>query len=298
MPDRHGYDSAMNLRSLHYFVAIAELGSLSAASRLLNIAQPALSRQIRNLEGDLGVSLFQRTARGVVLSESGSQLLDDGREILEMVAQTRARVQQKEPDRRERVSVAITPSVSMILTAPMLTNVERRKSSVALSIVESMTGNGSEWLSWIQERQLNIAIMYDIDELRGARSETVAFEDLHLVGKYRRRWAKGVELKSLAKYPLVLPTRKHPLRKIVDRAARDAGVKLQIAAECNSVLEVKWMVMSGEAYSVLAPCAIWEELRHKHLFSAPIVGPTLRRKLNIICLPSALQSPGVRSTIS
>lgn len=286
----------MNLRSLRYFVTIAELGSVSGASRLLHVAQPALSRQVRNLEADLGVSLFRRTARGVVLSESGRQLLTDGRRILELIEEATARVRENAPDDRERVSVAITPSVSMILTAPLLSNVERRTPSVSLSIVESNVGNGSEWLNWIYERQLNIAVMYDVDRMSELRSETIAFEELCLVGQFGRRRSKtAVSLKSLARYPLVLPTRKHPLRQIVDRAAREAGITLQIAAECNSVLEVKWMVMSGEVYSILSPCAVWEERRRKQIFAAQIVTPILQRRVNIICLPASLRSPAVRS---
>jgi LysR family nitrogen assimilation transcriptional regulator len=286
----------MNLRSLHYFVAIADLGSFSAASRLLHVAQPALSRQIRNLENDLGVSLFQRTARGLLLSDSGRQLMTDGRRILELVEEATQRVRENAPDARERVSVAITPSISMILTAPLLTNVEHHKPSISLSIIESMTGNGSEWLSWIHERHLNIAVMYDVERMSELRSETIAFEELCLVGKFGRRRAKTpISFRSLAKYPLVLPTRKHPLRQIVDRAAREAGVTILIAAECNSILEVKWRVVSGEAYSILSPSAVWEEQRRKQMFVAPIVKPTLRRKVNILSLPAPLRSAAVRS---
>ena len=295
MPVRHGYTPAMNLRALRYFVAIAELNSFSAASRLLHVAQPALSRQIRKLESDLGVLLFRRTARGLVLSEGGRQLLTDGRRILELVEEASARVRENAPGARENVSVAITPSVSLMLTAPLLTNVERCQPSVSLSIIESMVGNGSEWLSWIQERQLNIAIMYDVERMSELRSETVAFEELCLIGKSGRRRSNGpVTFKSLARYPLVLPTRKHPLCQIVDRAAEESGVALHIAAECNSVLEVKWMAVSGEAYTILAPCAVWEELRHKQIFAAQIVKPTMQRRVNIISLPGSLRSPAVR----
>lgn len=287
----------MNLRSLRYFVAIAELGSFSAASRLLRVAQPALSRQIRNLETDLGVTLFRRTTRGLLLSESGSQLVADGRRILEMVEEATARIKASSSEPRERVSVAITSSASVILTAPLLKNVESRKPSISLSIVESMAGNGSEWLSWIQERQLDIAVMYDIERISELRSETIAFEELCLVGKHgRRKPSQSIPVKSLGRYPLVLPTRKHPLRRIVDKAASEAGIALQIVAECNSVLEVKWMAMSGDAYSILAPCAVWEERRRKQLFAAQIVKPTLQRKVNIICLPASFRSSAVRST--
>lgn len=286
----------MNLRSLRYFVAIAELGSFSAASRLLNVAQPALSRQIRNLESGLGVSLFRRSTRGLLLSDSGVQLLADGRRILELVEETTSRVKVSAVEARERVSVAITPSVSMILSGPLLKNVERRRPSISLSIIESMAGNGSEWLSWIHERHLDIAVMYDIERMADLRSENIALEDLYFVGKSSGRQANDkITFRSLARYPLVLPTRRHPLRQIIDKAASEAGLELQVAAERNSVLDVKWMVVSGEAYSILTPCAVWEERRRKQIFAAQITKPTLRRKINIISLPASLRSSAVRS---
>ena len=66
----------MNLRQLEYFVRVAELGSFSKAALILNIAQPALSRQVRLLETDLHVTLLTRTGRGVVLTEVGQRLPD------------------------------------------------------------------------------------------------------------------------------------------------------------------------------------------------------------------------------
>jgi LysR family nitrogen assimilation transcriptional regulator len=286
----------MEFRALRYFVAIAEVGSFSSASRLLHVAQPALSRQIRNLERELGVSLFRRTARGLLLSESGMQLLGDGRQILEAVEQATARIRQDAAGAREQVSVAITPSVSMILTAPLVGNVERRVPSISLSVVESMAGNGSEWLSWIRDQHLDLAVMYDVEKLAELRSETILVEELRLVGKFaRRRMGPQVPFEALTQYPLVLPSRIHPLRQIMDRAAQRAGIELQIVEESNSMLEVTSMIRRGKLYSILSPCAVGEERRHKELFAARIVKPSLPRRLNILSLPGSLRSPAVRA---
>lgn len=287
----------MELRALRYFVAIAELGSFSSASRMLHVAQPALSRQIRNLERELGVPLFHRTARGLLLSEGGAQLLDDGRHILDSVEQATARVRQNGASKREHVSVAITPSASMILTVPLFENVEHSKPSISLNVVESTVGNGAEWLDWIRERHLDLAIMYDVAKPPELRSESILTEELCLVGKSGRQIGAQVGFDTLGQYPLVLPTSIHPLRQIVDRAALRAGVSLRIVEESNSVPEVKWMVRQGKVFSILAPCAVWQERRHKQLFASRIVRPSLPRQLNIIGLPASLRSPSVRSIV-
>ena len=76
----------MNLKQLEYFVRVAELGSFSKAALILNIAQPALSRQVRLLETDLHVNLLTRTGRGVVLTEVGQRLFDHSVGIMQLVA--------------------------------------------------------------------------------------------------------------------------------------------------------------------------------------------------------------------
>lgn len=286
----------MDLRALRYFVVIAEMGNFSSASRLLHIAQPALSRQIRNLERELGASLFERTPRGLLLSEIGTQLLADGRKILDAVEQATARARRDASQVKAQVAVGITPSVSMVLTAVLLENVQNNLPSISLNAVESMAGNGREWLDWVRDKHLDFALMYDVERPSVLRSETILVEELHLVGKPTRRpIGNRVPFESLAQYPLVLPSRIHPLRQIMDRAAQRTGTKLRIAEESNSILDVKMMVRRGKVYSILSPCAVWQERQHKELFASRIVKPSLPRRLNILSLPAALRSPAVRS---
>ena len=85
MPRGQG-EMVMNLKQLEYFVRVAELGSFSKAALILNIAQPALSRQVRLLETDLHVTLLTRNGRGVVLTEPGQRLFDHSVGILQLVS--------------------------------------------------------------------------------------------------------------------------------------------------------------------------------------------------------------------
>src|SRR3989338_1215284 len=92
----------MNLKQLEYFVRVAELGSFSRAALILNIAQPALSRQVRLLETDLHVTLLMRNGRGVVLTEAGKRLFDHSIGILQLMSRVREDIESTrgEPARR------------------------------------------------------------------------------------------------------------------------------------------------------------------------------------------------------
>lgn len=82
----------MSLPQLEYFIAIAEAGGVERASRRLHVAQPALSRQLRRLEDELGVTLFDRTPRGMKLRPAGASFLADARRILASIEQAKRTV--------------------------------------------------------------------------------------------------------------------------------------------------------------------------------------------------------------
>ena len=282
---------------MRYFVKIAEVGSLSGAARQLHVAQPALSRHMRNLERELGAVLFQRTARGLLVTSAAAQLLIDGREILNAVDEAEARVRRAATVIEGQVTVGITPSVSMVLTNPLLRNMQQRAPSVSLNIVDSMVGNGREWLDWLRDEQLDFAIMYGVENSIGLTCQPLALEHLHLVGK-SDGIVKDSEISftSVFKYPLVLPSAVHPLRQLVDQAALQTGVDLRPVRESNSVLEVKAMVRWEGLCSILAPSAVWEERQHGELFAFRIVNPSLPRQVNLITPAKGRPGAAVRLT--
>ena len=110
----------MNLKTLKYFLAIAETGSMSAAARTLFVAQPALSLQVSNLEAELGVSLFVRSVKGVTLTGAGTKLIDHARAITRQVEAAKDHVSSDSFSPRGEVRLVIDGSKAYTLLAPLL----------------------------------------------------------------------------------------------------------------------------------------------------------------------------------
>ena len=125
----------MDLRQLRYFVAVAEHGSISVAAQAVHIAQPALTRQMQALEDELGTALFERTTRGVKLTDAGKQLLTDASRLLDDTAAAKERAQRAGRGEIGHLSIAL-PVVQTLapMTAEVLRNYRREVPGVSISL--------------------------------------------------------------------------------------------------------------------------------------------------------------------
>ena len=108
----------MNLKQLEYFVSVAELGSFSKAAVVLDIAQPALSRQVRALEIDLRETLLLRNGRGVTLTQAGQRLFEHSVAILQLVAQAREDMGATRDEPVGRITIGLPPTIGRQITLP------------------------------------------------------------------------------------------------------------------------------------------------------------------------------------
>jgi hypothetical protein len=129
----------MNLTQLRYFVRVAEMGSFSKAAIELDVAQPALSRQVRLLETDLHVTLLQRTGRGVLLTDAGKRLFDHAVGILQLVAHAREDLGANRDEATGRIVVGLPPSMGRMLTLPLVDAFRQHVPKERLAIVEGLS---------------------------------------------------------------------------------------------------------------------------------------------------------------
>ncbi len=167
----------MNLRDLRYFVAVAESGSILAASEKLHVAQPSISVRIRALESDLGVALFERRPRGVVMTAEGEELLIHARLILGSAETARESLRRHANSPVGTVNFGVPTSLAAVLSVPLVEQTLATLPNVRLRIVESMTGY---IIDWLRGGQLDLGLVFVDAAISGVQTEKLLNEELHL----------------------------------------------------------------------------------------------------------------------
>jgi LysR family nitrogen assimilation transcriptional regulator len=267
----------VDLKQIEYFVRVAELGSFTRASSALNIAQPALSRQVRLLEVELRQNLLVRNGRGATTTEAGKLLLEHGRGILHQVDRAREELSRVRGALAGRVAIGMPPSIAKVLTVPLSRDFRARLPHAALSISEGLSFAMQE--SLINGR-LDIALLYGAVVTPGLDITPLLEEDLYLVQRQSSRKAnQSVSLKEVAALPLIIPTRPNAIRMLVESELANINCQPTISLEIDGVPAILDLVLDGAGCAVLSQNAVATS-GHPELFSVrPITG--LRSKLSV-----------------
>src|SRR5258705_7314044 len=155
----------MDLRRLRTFVAVAELGTVSKAALRLRITQPALSRQIRDLQQELGLRLFDRVGRGLVLTSEGEQFLGDCRGVLGHIESLAERVELLRRGDRGGLKIAAPPPTIESILATFLPRYAERFPNVHVKLTEAL---GREQTAMLERGEVHIGIRHDESDRRFA----------------------------------------------------------------------------------------------------------------------------------
>lgn len=268
---------AMDVSQLRTIIHVAELGSLSKAADKLHTAQPALSRQVRLLEEELGVRLFDRHGRGMVLTEAGETVLRHALRVMDELEEIRASVTNEQAQLRGHVSIGLPPTVADILSVPLVSEFKARHPEATLRIVSAYSGH---LLDWLHRGDIDIAILYETRPARSLRSQSLLEEQLHLIGPAGALTkAETRDFKSLARERLLLPSSEHGLRRIVEDSAAAARIHLTVQVEADSYSTLKNLVRGGHGMTILPLGPIHEDLAAGHLSHAALTNPVPSRRL-------------------
>ena len=275
----------MNLKQLEYFVSVAELGSFSKAAVVLDIAQPALSRQVRALEIDLRETLLLRNGRGVSLTEAGQRLFEHSVAILQQVALAREDMGASRDEPVGRITIGLPPSMGRQLTLPLIDSFKRQLPRARPSIVEGLSAHIAEWIT---SGRVDVGLVYNPEPQPGLEITPVLEERLCLVERAdsTQRSTPGgpLPLRQLVRFPLVVPERQHVIRRLLDTQAAHLGLKLDIAWEVSSVAAILDLVCAGYGHAVLTASGVAASGRADALAVRPLVEPSLA---SVLCLATS-----------
>ncbi|UCU99005.1 LysR substrate-binding domain-containing protein [Acidovorax radicis] len=261
----------MDLKQIEYFVRVAELGSFTRASVVLDIAQPALSRQVRLLEVELRQNLLVRNGRGATPTEAGKLLLEHGRGILHQVERAREELGRVRGALAGRVAIGLPPSIAKVLTVPLTRAFRVKMPDAALAISEGLSVAMRESLT---TGLLDIALLYNTTPAPGIETTALLEEDLFLVQR-RPAGAATVDpaplaLDELPRFPLVIPTRPNSIRMLVESELAARGKRPQISLEIDGVAAILDLVADGAGCAVLPMNAVTTSGKPEVFFTRPI----------------------------
>lgn len=275
----------MDTRRLHAFVKIVDIGSLTRAAAILHIAQPALSQQIVALETHFGRQLLVRSKRGVVPTEAGKALYRHAQVMLRQLDQAQIDIENTGTMIAGQVNVGLAPlSTATTLALPLLKAVRERYPGIVLQINENIGGVISEM---IMTGKMDLAFIYDPGTIRGVKFEPILTEDLFLVAPKPLLAGGNVEraeiaTEDVARLDLVLPTKIHTVRQLVDLTFRRVGVDARVIAEIESVPTIARAVWAGLGATILP----WSSANaiasgHDDVAVQRITSPSMQMKVSL-----------------
>ncbi|WP_133917513.1 LysR family transcriptional regulator [Streptomyces sp. NBC_00582] len=279
----------MDLKQLKALVTVAEVGSVTRAAELLHLVQPAVTRQIRALEDELGVALFERTRQGMRPTEAGTVMVERARRALDELERARAEVQPAPGAVTGIVTAGLLESTADLLAEPLVSTLAEEHPGVELRL---MTGYSGHLQRWLDDGDLDLTLLYNLDSTPSLHARPLVRERLWAVAPPAAGLSadRPVPFAEVAARPLVMPASGHGLRALIDAAAGRARAAMEMAVQTNSMRVQKRLVLAGHGWTVLPGVGIAEDVARGTLSAAPLCEPEVWRSI-VLATPRAGRTP-------
>jgi LysR family transcriptional regulator, nitrogen assimilation regulatory protein len=268
----------MNYAAWKLFADAAELGSLSKVALAYGTSQPHISRRIGELERECGGQLFQRTGRGVVLTELGQRIAPRVRAWLVSTAQLVNDVRSSAGTPIGKVRIGSLPSTAHPLVSTLYRRLKERYPLIELTVRE---GQGSQLETWLEDGSVDLAILYRTSPSPKHGDTYLVETATYLVSAAGDPLTARptVPFSALHNLPLVLFCRPSSWRNHLEQLGVERDVSLNVALEADSLSLQTHIVAQGGIYALLGPYAITAASSDRRLQSAKLVRPTVCRHI-------------------
>lgn len=282
-------------RRLLYFYHVAKAGRFTAAEAVLDVAQSAMSRQIQQLEADLGTQLLERTGHGVRLTPQGQILFRQAETILRTMATTVDELEEARHQPLGTVSVAAFPSFMATYMAKVIDRFAVACPGVRFCAVEASTGGVYDLLA---SEEVDVAIVLQVGNTSRLQVRELLREPLHIIARADHPIAAKprVSRADLAKLDLVIPASLHGSRSILSQYFAAEGIPLRSQLEADSLPLTRALLLSRGVCAILPPETCRDGLTDGTLVARPLK-PALNRTLHVASLRDRAASPHLQTLI-
>ncbi len=279
----------MNFRILNYFLTVAKEQNITKAAELLHITQPTLSRQLAQLEDELGVQLFQRSSHKLILTEAGSMLLHRGRDILELVEKTELELKDTNQQLNGNICIGAGELNSVKLLGDIITAFRQQHPQVTFDLITNTADVVKEKM---EKGLIDIALL--VEPIDMANYNFIVFPDKEIIGIYMRKDMELADKENITAADLqgkeiLLPSRLQVRSQILNWLSGSLS-KINIAGTSNLLCNTKVLVEQTYLYAI----AVYTPLDSNTICFKPL-SPVLSSSVFLAWRRNVQISPTVQS---
>jgi|SRR5699024_6485193 len=268
----------MNMESLLMFCRVVEEGSITKAAQLGFVSQPAVTKQIRQLENNYDTILFDRTDGKLRQTEAGKILYQYAKEILALHHAAYERIQEHVGDKEKTLYVGASFTIGEYLLPGLIGQFKKRHPNINFSL---QIGNTPYIMEMLDRDNIDIALVEGVIHHPSFKKRKFADDELILVTSYHHRWGSReyVHLHELSEEKMIWREKESGTRIIVEDALREHHMldKIEAAMELGSMQAIKGAVEAGLGMSILPKLTVVNELKFNLLREIPIQAFSLTR---------------------
>jgi DNA-binding transcriptional LysR family regulator len=269
----------MNINHLAIFHAVAEEGSLTRAAERLHISQPAVSKQLRELEKSLGMALFHRLSKGVRLTEGGELLAGYARNMFALEAEAEHALSELRGLERGRLTVGASTTIGTYLLPTVFTRFKQRYPRIELNLE---IANTEEIQRRLLDNSIDLALSEGYVHASDLQAEVIAWDEIVAIAApdHPLLNQQKVTAQTLCEYSFVAREPGSGTRAVAEAALQEKGILLQPTMSLGSSEAVKRAVITGAGWALLSRLALDLELETGALIIVPVEDLSIQRPLH------------------
>ncbi len=279
---------------LHVFRRVAEAGSLTKASRILHLSQPAITKHIKILENEFQQPLFFRSSSGVSMTEAGWTLLKYVRQIEDLYEQAKHQILAGKETLTGHICIGCSTSITQYFLPAVLTTLKKKYAGMQ---VEVLINNTDSIIEALLTHRIALGLIESSCQHRGLRIEKFYEDEIIIIAspQYQKR---SLSLEELTKTSLIFREVGSGTRKCVEAALRRKGLTepLNIFQELPSTEAIKRMVAHGMGIGFVSKLSVEVEIQTGTLIELKVCGLKISRPFSVI-LPAGPDPVGLRRLI-